>query len=147
MTSARCTSWMVPVLTAAAMLLMAGCPQQTTPAEQGTGGAGPVDQTHASLANHVPVADAGTDQVATAGQEVVLNAMASTDQDGDRLIYYWTEIDDNEPVTLSSPFTAITRFTAPTGITAPLELKFRLIVSDGFAFASADTTVTVNPPP
>jgi len=147
MNSARCTSWVVPVLMATAMLLLAGCPQQTTPLQDGTQGTGPVDETQASLANHVPVADAGTDQVATAGQEVVLSGTASTDQDGNRLIYFWTQVDGGDTVALTNPFTAVARFSAPTGVTTPLELKFRLIVSDGFAFASADTTVTVNPAP
>lgn len=42
-------------------------------------------------ANAAPTADAGSDQTVTAGEDVTLDASASSDSDGDNLSYVWDE--------------------------------------------------------
>ena len=93
-----------------------------------------------AVCNHPPTASAGTSQTVPEGSTVTLDGSASSDPDGNALSYSWQLLDTTgPPVTLSGS-------TAPQASFAATDdgiYDFRLTVNDGFASASADTTVTV----
>ena len=94
----------------------------------------------ASVANAVPVANAGYAQNVLSGSVVELDGSASSDANGDVLTFAWmlTEKPANSTATLSSVSAARTSFTADaSGLYVA-----KLIVNDGKA-NSADATVTV----
>jgi len=100
-------------------------------------------------ANHRPKAvaavEAGGGQV-PGGATVVLDGSASTDDDGDPLVYSWEQV-SGVPVDLSDPTASKTSFVAPYVSTT---LNFRLTVSDGFEDSEPDlvqVTVFANSPP
>ena len=87
--------------------------------------------------NSPPTADAGSDSSVVEATVVDLNGTASTDPDGDALVYSWIQTGGPD-VLLDCADTATPRFTAPDvapGVTATL--TFELTVSDG-----TDTTTT-----
>ncbi len=94
-----------------------------------------------STDNSAPVADAGADQTAFAGDIVTLDGSASSDVDGDALTYRWslTSVPAGSAAMLSDPTTAM-----PT-----LEVDVfgayvaQLIVNDG-AIDSAPATVVIS---
>jgi hypothetical protein len=93
-----------------------------------------------SSENAAPVADAGADQTATLGGEVVLDGSASRDPDDapSPLTFAWSQISGPEAI-LSGTNVAIPRFT-------PQEAGnyvFQLTVSDGVASSVDAVTVTV----
>jgi hypothetical protein len=102
--------------------------------------------TRNTAAGSPPVANAGADLPASEGATVPLNGQASSDADGDALMYSWTvvgaPVDDVE---LQNATTATPSFVAPDDGA----YTFRLTVSDGLsAPASDDVVVTVaNLPP
>src|SRR5699024_2354177 len=62
--------------------------------------------------NEAPAAEAGTDQSALVGAEVVLDGSGSTDPDGDTLTYAWTlTTPDGSTATLADATTATPSFT------------------------------------
>ena len=75
-----------------------------------------------------PIANAGADQVAVAGQVVTLNATVSEDDPwGDNVSYVWTQTDnDGGNLTLRRANTASPRFVMPAGTT---NFKFKLKVT------------------
>ena len=93
--------------------------------------------------NSPPVADAGPDQSAEAGQPVSLDGRASTDPDGDPITYSWSL---GRPVGsqagLTGAATSTPQFTPDIAGT----YAATLVVSDGNATSVADTSlVTVSP--
>jgi uncharacterized repeat protein (TIGR01451 family) len=104
-----------------------------------TFGADDSDTTTVSIVNTAPTADAGSPQNVHGGT-VTLNGSASTDPDGDALLYHWLQT-DGTTVTLSDPTAASPTFTAPL---ADGLLTFQLTVTDTFGATDSDTTtVTV----
>ena len=94
--------------------------------------------TAATVGNHGPLADAGSDQTVATSATVTLTAAGSSDRDGNSLTYQWTQI-EGPKVTLSSSTAASPTFTAPSSTTT---LQFVIVVSDGTT-SHADT-VTIN---
>jgi hypothetical protein len=81
--------------------------------------------------NHAPHADAGPAQTVDERTVVQLNGMASSDPDGDPLIFTWTQV-QGALVTLSGATSAAPFFTAPLQPSHSQEtLVFRLEVGDG----------------
>ena len=94
--------------------------------------------------NQPPVADAGSDQAATANTRVTLDGSASTDPDGGIASYQWTQT-SGTGVTLSSATSARPSFTAPS-VDTLTTLDFKLTVSDTQGLTATDTcSVTVAP--
>ncbi|EGJ51785.1 PKD domain containing protein [Desulfocurvibacter africanus subsp. africanus str. Walvis Bay] len=85
-----------------------------------------------------PVANAGPDQNAAAGVTVTLNGSASTDLNGDSLIYSWTQTGGTPTVTLTGANTAQPYFTAPS-VMLNTVLVFSLTVTDPGGLSSTDT--------
>jgi hypothetical protein len=90
--------------------------------------------------NSAPQPNAGPDQQVDPGETVTLDGSASSDPDGDPLVYHW---DQTGGVAVSfSPDLMITTFTAPMSAGA---LTFALTVTDLQGVSRTDTTVvTVN---
>lgn len=89
--------------------------------------------------NTRPIAKAGTDRTATAGQVIVLDGSASMDADGDVLTYQWRQTAG--PVAeLSNAQTVQPTFTGPA-VEQRTALVFELIVDD-----AGDLTQTVPTP-
>jgi hypothetical protein len=93
----------------------------------------------ASLNNHAPVADAGPAQTVDQEQTVTLDGSASSDPDGDHLIFRWKQT-GGTTVTLSDASAVKPTFTAPKKEDT---LTFQLIVNDGL-LDSPPATVTIN---
>ncbi len=91
--------------------------------------------------NQPPVASAGTDIVAQAGQFVLLDGSGSFDPEGAPLQYQWTRR-TGPPVSVVGAETTYPGFTVPVGATANDTWTFQLSVSDGL-LASAPDMVTV----
>lgn len=91
------------------------------------------------VANRAPVANAGSDGSAEAGQLFTLDALASTDADQDALTYTWTQL-SGPPVTLTTVANGRVRFTAPAQVT---QLTFGVIANDG-EVGSAQDVVAVD---
>ena len=92
-----------------------------------------------------PVADAGNDLEVDPGTRVTLDGSRSSDPDGGRLTFAWTQT-DGETVTLSGADSARLSFTAPDG---PGALHFRLTVTDPDGLSDSDEAVVlvdVRPP-
>ena len=89
-----------------------------------------------------PVADAGENQTAHAGQQVVLDGSASWDQQDRPLNFAWVQT-AGTPVTLEGVDTAAPSFAAPA-VTDREDLTFELVVSAGEEASLPDETkVTV----
>jgi hypothetical protein len=90
-----------------------------------------------------PIADAGPDQTANSGVNVVLDGRGSTDDTGIAL-YQWRQV-QGPAATIVGSDAAQAHFLAPH-VSQPTELRFRLLVADSGDLTAADTvTVTVNP--
>lgn len=90
--------------------------------------------------NTEPQARAGADRIVAAGAQVTLDGSASTDADGDALIYAWTQT-AGPGVALTGANAAQATFTAPAGSAV---LTFLLTVDDGKGGTDSDTvTITV----
>lgn len=76
-----------------------------------------------------PVANAGPSQTVEEGTLVTLDGSASTDVDGDPLIFSWSQTGGAE-VTLSDP-SAVSPTFIPTGVDGNNILSFELTVNDG----------------
>lgn len=96
------------------------------------------------IVNSLPVADAGPDQIVTAGDTVQLDGSASSDPDMDPLTFVWSLVSkpQDSASTLSDP-TAV----APTFLAdAPGSYSIELVVNDGLAGSPPDiVAITANP--
>ena len=94
-----------------------------------------------TVANSIPVANAGSDQTVVPGQTVILDGTQSSDQDGDSLAYRWSLIE--KPAGSVASLTD-TGSPSPT-FTADLSGLYvmQLIVNDGFS-NSVPVTVTTS---
>ena len=95
--------------------------------------------------NHPPIAEAGVNKSANAGEWVTLDGSGSSDPDGDHLSYTW--IQRSGPATdLSGGDTARCGFTAPKSMTEAVAMAFELKVTDAKRESSSDTCIImVNP--
>lgn len=96
------------------------------------------------LTNIRPVADAGSDSTAAAGSTVTLDGSASSDDDGDPLLFQWRQV-SGPAVTLSDDTSTQPTFTAPAGTVPAQQLVFELVVDDA-TFTSAPDQVTITIP-
>jgi K319L-like, PKD domain/Putative Ig domain len=96
-----------------------------------------------TVANNVPVANAGPDQTVEEQAFVTLSG-TGTDADNDTLTYTWTQ-DSGTTVTLAGSNTAMPTFTAPEVPAGQnnADLIFKLLVHDGFS-DSVPSYVTVH---
>jgi len=98
-----------------------------------------------SWINSPPVADAGADQIVTAGDLVVLDGSFSHDDDDGIATIQWSQ-KNGVPVSLSDPTALMPEFQAPTGILEMQTLVFELLVTDYSGLQHTDsTTVEVIP--
>lgn len=95
-------------------------------------------------ANIGPTANAGVAQQVAGGSTVTLNAGASTDGDGDTLLYTWTQL-SGPTVTLAGAATANPTFTAPPRTTVNQVMVFQVAVRDGIA-PPVNATVAITVP-
>jgi hypothetical protein len=86
-----------------------------------------------TVANHSPIANAGVDRPVEVGDDTPLDGSASSDPDGDNLIYAWTQA-GGPSVTLNGANTPMPRFTP--GMAA--SYVFELSVNDGDGGSSTD---------
>ena len=86
-----------------------------------------------TVANNVPVANAGSEQFVEENDPVTLDG-SGTDADNDPLTFTWTQ-DSGVPVVLTGPDTAMPTFTAPDVPNGQnnTDLVFKLLVNDGFS--------------
>lgn len=93
--------------------------------------------------NQPPIADAGPDRIAEAGDRVLLDGTGSRDSDGTIIAYQWDQIDGDIPVGLSGASQPEASFTAPD-IQNSQVLRFRLRVIDNNGGENTDeVTVTL----
>ena len=91
--------------------------------------------------NSPPQAAVGEEQSLSAGATVTLDGSASSDPDGDNILFAWTQV-SGPIVNLSSATEPIVTFIAPNSGTT---LAFELNVSDGQADATARVRIAVRP--
>lgn len=90
-----------------------------------------------------PVADAGGDQIAKAGQTVILDGSGSIDPDGSVVSYLWEQLSGTK-IELSDPAAPKTSFVIPDQVISGETLEFRLTVTDDAGkISSATTRVTL----
>ena len=92
----------------------------------------------------VPVADAGADLNATAGDEVSLDGSGSYHTGGESITYEWTQV-AGPSVTLSANGSATPTFTAPS-VDQETSMAFDLTVSDASGNTSTDAVSVVVAP-
>ncbi len=102
-------------------------------------------ETEERRSNVPPAAVAGEDAAFDAGELIVLDGTGSSDADGDRLTYFWTQVDGGPAVELKGQFSSISRFDAPADLDGETTLTFRLTVVDGRAFSTDEIQVTIRP--
>jgi len=94
------------------------------------------DSVLVTVVNRAPIANAGPDQVVSKGETITLNGNASSDPDGDRLIYSWTA---PGRIDLSNASVMMPTFVASKAGTYP----FVLTVTDEEGLTAADTMTIV----
>jgi tetratricopeptide (TPR) repeat protein len=92
--------------------------------------------------NRSPLAIAGADQTASAGDIVTLDATKSKDPDNDELEYSWVQL-AGPRVKLDNINTSIATFTAPSNISANINLVFKLTVKDDKNVSGTDNTKVI----
>jgi hypothetical protein len=93
--------------------------------------------------NSAPVASIGTVADQLSGQTVTLDGSGSSDPDGDRLSYLWTQT-QGETISLSDTSSKTLSFVAPE-VTQPMSFTFQLTVDDGELTDAASVTFQVTP--
>jgi len=99
---------------------------------------------HEGVCQEPPVADAGGDRSVPSGADVILNATASSDPNGDPLAYLWTQTAGTGVALLHST-TANAAFEAPE-VEADEVLTFQVQVSDPFGSSTDTVDITVVKP-
>src|SRR5690606_29938184 len=89
--------------------------------------------------NRIPTANAGVDQSVGFGDAVTLHGHASSDPDGDALMYRWTQV-SGDPVLLADEASVSASFTAPTQASDQV-LEFEIEVMDGIGGVDTDRVV------
>ncbi|MFC1685295.1 PKD domain-containing protein, partial [Pseudomonadota bacterium] len=89
--------------------------------------------------NNAPSANAGSDETASAGENVELNGSLSSDSDGLISIYSWSQI-DGPHVPIMNPGSVIANFDAPS-FSADTNLTFELTVVDDKGAQNADSII------
>jgi len=84
--------------------------------------------------NHAPIANAGADQTVNEGLKVTLDGSASSDVDGNPLMYQWTA---PLGISLSSTTVAKPTFTSPE-VLSNTNYTFSLVINDGTVNSTAD---------
>lgn len=109
--------------------------------------AGAADTVAISTINSAPVANAGADQTALVTETVVLNGGASSDVDGDALVFAWTFV--SRPAGSSATLGGAASATPTFVVDRPGTYQVRLIVNDGARSSAGDVVEvqTVNSPP
>lgn len=134
--------WLVGL--SALSLLQFGCPAPLPPSGQTpVPELNPLDVIVQSLTDQPPVADAGQNQVVGPGQTVQLTGTASHDPDANNLTFAWVQT-EGPAVAIQQSSASLARFVAPQ-VTSATVLTFRLTVTDGFRFDTADVQITVQP--
>ena len=90
-----------------------------------------------NVINSAPTADAGDNQTVAEGATVTLNGSASSDSEGEDLIYAWTQSSGTN-VTLNDASAESPTFTAPANLSANAVLEFILTVNDGTSDSTPD---------
>jgi hypothetical protein len=93
----------------------------------------------ATQSNTIPVAQAGTDQAVTTGDQVTVNGSQSTDEDGDTLSYAWTLA--SQPSDSSTTLIQSNQVSTIFTVDADGEYILELIVNDGSSDSAADTMI------
>ena len=93
-----------------------------------------------SWVNQPPTADAGADQNAAEGDEVVLDGVNSSDPDDGISAVLWQQI-SGPAVEILDPTQAVTAFTAPQLTSESVSLTFELAVQDAGGLIDTDTCV------
>ena len=97
--------------------------------------------------NQRPTAEAGDAQSVAEGTTVTLDGSASSDLDGDDLIYLWTQPLE-QTVALTNETASMATFTAPDVMTGTINLTFNLTVTDPDGLNHVDTvTIAVSAAP
>ena len=92
--------------------------------------------------NIPPIAEAGSDQVATEGDTVMLDGSNSTDPDDGIASFHWTQT-AGRPVTFDNPSAAQTFFTAPTVPSDGEDIALELTVTDNGDLKSTDNCIVM----
>ena len=99
-----------------------------------------LDNNNHQTLQSIPIANAGPNQVVTAGSTVILNGSNSRAHNGVILSYSWKQIPTDAQTTLSGVNTPVWEFIAPN-VTADTLLRFQLKVTDNLGQSS---TASVN---
>jgi hypothetical protein len=91
--------------------------------------------------NRRPVADAGADFEATAGQFVRLDGSRSFDPDGDEITFRWFQT-EGPRVTFDDPTSSMPGFIVPQAVDLST-LRFSLVVSDGRLDSAPDEVIVL----
>ena len=92
--------------------------------------------------NDSPSANAGADQIAVSGDNVILNSIASTDMDGSISSYSWEQTTGPLVVNLTGADTSSPTFVAPN-VASDTKLEFALVVTDDAGNSSSPDSVSV----
>ena len=127
-----------------ALLVAAATPAFDPLTAMPAGGAAPpavavLAELSAQRPNRAPVADAGPDAVAGAGEGAELNGAASFDPDGDAIAFHWVQTAGPRVTLEPNAFVANPAFEAPRQ--AGRALVFELRVADAHGHGSADSVV------
>lgn len=97
---------------------------------------------HAGVCQEPPIASAGPDRTVQGGTDVILDASATTDPNGDAITFLWSQT-AGPAVTLFNAGTAHASFRAPEVRGREIQLTFRVQASDAFASTTDSVTITV----
>jgi hypothetical protein len=95
------------------------------------------------MGNHPPVAKVRAATETMSGQTVTLDGSGSSDPDGDKLTYLWTQT-QGENIFLADNSNPTLHFVAPS-VKKPTQYTFELTVSDGELDELASATILVTP--
>lgn len=112
-------------------------PQAQNPDPQNQPNPTPTPTPGPQPANQAPVADAGANQAALAGDAVSLDGSASSDPDGDAITFSWSQT-GGTAASLADADTATPSFTAPA---VDESLTFELTVQDGDGLTDTATVM------